>query len=99
MKPTHACTNHIDGPLLSLGIRSKTLAIFDSINQPDEEKRPLSFESMFSEYFREASVLVLVFALLDKLIGPEGLTLDWILGTILVSFLLLLAGMIIERSQ
>lgn len=54
---------------------------------------------MVSEYFREAAVLVLVFALLDKLIGPEGLSIDWILGTILVSFGLLVAGIIIERGQ
>jgi hypothetical protein len=49
------------------------------------------------EYFREAAVLVLVFALLDKLISPHGKSDDWILGTILVSFGLLVAGA--ERGQ
>jgi hypothetical protein len=56
---------------------------------------------MFSEYFREAAVLVLVFSLLEKTITPgeDGVTIWWILGTVLISFLLLLAGIIIERSQ
>jgi hypothetical protein len=54
---------------------------------------------MVSEYFREAAVLVLVFALLDKLISPDGVSVEWILGTILVSFGLLIAGIIIERGQ
>jgi hypothetical protein len=54
---------------------------------------------MFSEYFREAAVLVLVFALLDKVTSPEGLSGDWIVGTLLVSLLLLVLGVIIERSQ
>lgn len=65
----------------------------------NEEKRPLSIEAMVGEYFREASVLVLVFALLDKLISPEGIGVDWILGTILVSLLLLVCGVILERGQ
>jgi hypothetical protein len=54
---------------------------------------------MFSEYFREAAVLVLVFALLDKLRSPDGLSPDWIVGTLLVSLLLMVLGVIIERSQ
>ena len=65
----------------------------------EEEKRPLSIESMVGEYFREAAVLVLVFAMLDKLISPDGLSIDWILVTILASFGLLVAGVILERGQ
>jgi hypothetical protein len=54
---------------------------------------------MFSEYFREAAVLVLVFALLDKVVTPEGPSPEWIFGSIAVSLLLMVLGVIIERSQ
>jgi len=54
---------------------------------------------MFSEYFREAAVMVLVFALLEKWMSPDGLSGDWIMGTLLVSLLLMVLGVIIERSQ
>jgi hypothetical protein len=74
--------------------------ILDLINNSvNEEKHPQSIESMVSEYFREASVLVLVFALLDRLISPQGVTVDWVLATCLVSLGLLVAGIIVERGQ
>ncbi len=44
-------------------------------------------------------MLVLVFALLDKLISPAGLSVVWILGTLLVSLLFLVAGIILERGN
>jgi hypothetical protein len=65
----------------------------------EQKYRPHTIETMVSEYFREAAVLVLVFALLDKLISPQGVSVDWIIGTILVSFGLLIAGIIVERGQ
>lgn len=50
----------------------------------------------FSEYFREASVLILVFAVLDKVVAGSHLFLDYLISVLLVSMLFLALGIWLE---
>jgi hypothetical protein len=54
---------------------------------------------MLAEFLREAAVLVLVFALLDKLATPEGASVGWVGATIAVRSGLLVAGIALERAR
>ena len=54
---------------------------------------------MLGEFCREAAVLVLIFALLDKMISPEGLSIWWALCVCAGSAALLALGILIERSR
>lgn len=53
-------------------------------------------EEMLGDFLRDAAVLVLVFALLDKVMA-QRLTLWWVCGTIAISGLLLILGILLER--
>ena len=54
---------------------------------------------MLGEFCREAAVLVLIFALLDKVISSEGLTMRWALCVCAGSAVLLALGILIERVR
>ena len=54
---------------------------------------------MLGEFCREAAVLVLIFALLDKMILPEGLTVRWASSVCGCSAALLALGIFIERAR
>jgi len=58
-----------------------------------------SVAEMIGDFFREAAVLVIVFAFLDKLIDPGSLTILWISGTIALSVFLLAVGIVVERRR
>jgi hypothetical protein len=50
-----------------------------------------------SEYFREASVLIMVFAILDKIVFEHKITAPYVVGVLAVSFLFLVLGICLER--
>ncbi len=54
---------------------------------------------MIGEFLRDAAVLVLVFALLDRVISPTGVSVGWAIGVALVSGLLLFLGILVERGR
>ncbi len=54
---------------------------------------------MVGDFLREIASLVLVFALLDKLVTPEGPSLTWIVGTLILSGALLTVGIWFERKK
>ncbi len=54
---------------------------------------------MLGEFCREAAVLVLIFALLDKMISPDGLTVSWASSVCAGSAALLALGVFIERAR
>jgi hypothetical protein len=60
------------------------------------EREPV--EKMLAEGFREIGILVLVFAILDKLVSGS-ITWKWTLSTLICGFLLFGAGIYIERKR
>jgi hypothetical protein len=51
---------------------------------------------MFGEWLREASVLIGALGWLEKRVKGEAITLSWALETLLIAFVLLAFGVVIE---
>jgi hypothetical protein len=51
---------------------------------------------MIAEFLREIAALILVFAPLDRYISEGQVPAKWLTGTLLMSFLLLLFGIVLE---
>jgi len=60
------------------------------------EREPV--EKMLAEGFREVGVLILVFAILDKLVSGS-ITWNWTLTALISSSLVFSAGVYIERRR
>lgn len=70
---------------------------------PDDQPTPIvvrlerkSATEMIAEFLREIAALILVFAPLDRYISEGQVPAEWLSGTLLMSFVLLLFGIVLE---
>jgi hypothetical protein len=57
-----------------------------------------SVEEMAADWLREASVLIAVFALLDK-VARDTLTIPWLLGAMMIAAVFFTLGAALERYR
>ena len=70
---------------------------------PEDQSEPTvvrlerkSATEMIAEFLREIAALSLVFAPLDRYISEGQVSTEWLTGTLLMSFVLLLFGIVLE---
>jgi len=78
-------------------------SIASVLAMPGDQPEPIvvrlerrSATEMIAEFLREIAALILVFAPLDRFISEGQVSAEWLSGTLLMSFVLLLFGIVLE---